>query len=103
MPQAMSTLQAMSLAAGLEGDSSGFEKRLPEMIQEVCADCAVSKIARMETEVSGAVQAPRSMAWLLGGFALLAVGLAVAGVHAVGLPRGPWRSPGNGGPVPRAG
>jgi len=83
MPQAMSTLQAMSLVARLEGDSSGFEKRLPEMTKEVCADCAVSKIARMETVVAVAVQAPRSMAWLVGGFALLALGLAVAGIYGV--------------------
>jgi ABC-type antimicrobial peptide transport system permease subunit len=45
--------------------------------------CAVSKIASMATVVSGAVSAPRSLAWLVGGFALLAVMLAAAGVYGV--------------------
>ena len=67
----------------LEGDSSGFEKRLPHMIGEVCTNCAVSKIARMETVVASAVQAPRSIAWLVGGFALLALALAAAGIYGV--------------------
>lgn len=83
LAQAMSRPQVISLIARLGGDSGSFEKRLPEMIKEVCANCAVSKIARMETVVAGAVEAPRSMAWLVGGFALLALGLVVAGVYGV--------------------
>ena len=53
------------------------------MIREVCATCAVSKIAPMGTIVSGAVAAPRSLAWLVGGFALLALTLAAAGIYGV--------------------
>src|SRR2546422_10878146 len=53
------------------------------MIKEACANCAVSKIARMGAVVSGAVEAPRSTAWLVGGFALLALGLAAAGTYGV--------------------
>src|SRR5438128_7907238 len=53
------------------------------MINEVCATCAVGRIASMNTVVAGAVQAPRSMAWLVGGFALLALGLAAAGLYGV--------------------
>jgi len=83
LAQAMSPPQTISLASRLAGDSAGFEKRLPEMIKEVCAFCAVSKIAPMETVVSGAVEAPRSTAWLVGGFALLALVLAAAGIYGV--------------------
>src|SRR5260221_10799182 len=73
----------ISLIARLESEPASFEKRLPEMIQEVCANCAVSKIARMGAVVSSAMEAPRSMAWLVGGFALLALGLAAAGIYGV--------------------
>jgi putative ABC transport system permease protein len=83
LAQAQSPPQTLSLVARLEGDSSGFERRLPMMIAEVCANCAVSKIVRMEAVVAGAVQAPRSTAWLVGGFALLALGLAAAGIYGV--------------------
>jgi putative ABC transport system permease protein len=83
MAQAMSTPRAISLIARLDGEPGSFEKGLPGMIREVCASCAVSKIVRMETVVERAVQAPRSMAWLAGGFALLALGLAAAGIYGV--------------------
>ena len=83
MAQAMSTPQTISLVARLGGSPAGFEKHLPEMIKEVCANCAVSKIAPMETIVSGAVEAPRSIAWLVGGFAVFALVLAAAGIYGV--------------------
>jgi putative ABC transport system permease protein len=83
MAQAMMTPQSISLVARLGGEPDRFEKRLPEMVREVCATCAISKIARMETVVAAAVAAPRSMAWLVGGFALLALGLAAAGIYGV--------------------
>lgn len=83
LAQGIMTQQVISLIARLGGDSGSFEKHLPKLIQEVCASCAVGKIARMETVVAAAVEAPRSMAWLVGGFALLALGLAAAGVYGV--------------------
>jgi predicted permease len=83
LAQAMSIPRSISLIARLDGDPVGFEKHLPEMIKEVCANCAVSKIARMEAILARAVEAPRSMAWLGGGFALLALGLAAAGTYGV--------------------
>jgi predicted permease len=83
MAQAIAPPQAISLIARLGGDSGSFQKRLPKMVQEVCASCAVGKVARMETVVAAAVEAPRSMAWLVGGFALLALGLAAAGIYGV--------------------
>ena len=83
MAQALFPPRTISLIARVEGNSGSFEKRLPEMIKEACANCAVSKIARMGAVVSGAMEAPRSMAWLVGGFALLALGLAAAGIYGV--------------------
>jgi ABC-type antimicrobial peptide transport system permease subunit len=83
MAQAMQIPQSVSLVVRLGGEPGSFERRLPEMIKEVCPNCAVSKIARMETVVAASVAAPRSMAWLVGGFALLALGLAAAGIYGV--------------------
>jgi putative ABC transport system permease protein len=83
LAQAMSRPQTISLIARLGGGPGGFERRLPEMIKEVCASCAVSKIGAMDTVVVRAIEAPRSMAWLVGGFALLALGLAAAGIYGV--------------------
>ncbi|HXB75118.1 MAG TPA: ABC transporter permease [Candidatus Acidoferrales bacterium] len=95
LAQAMGPPQTMALVArlvdrpvaspvaGHGSDPGAFEKRLPEMIKEVCPNCAVSKIALMETVVSGAVETPRSMAWLVGGFAVLALALAAAGIYGV--------------------
>ena len=69
--------------ARVGNDPSAFEQALPRIIREVCATCAVSKIAPMARLVSGAVAAPRSLAWLVGGFALLALTLAAAGIYGV--------------------
>jgi putative ABC transport system permease protein len=83
MAQALFTPQSVSLIVRLGSGLGDFEKRLPEMVGEVCPNCAVSKIARMKTIVAGAVAAPRSMSWLVGGFALLALVLATAGIYGV--------------------
>jgi predicted permease len=81
--QAVNFSQEFSIVARFSGDPAAFEKRLPAMIQQVCPNCAVSKIATMEQVVAGAVEAPRSTAWLVGGFALLALGMAAAGIFGV--------------------
>ena len=81
LAQATAAPRAISLAVRIAGDSAAFERRLPAMIGEICGNCAVSKIARMDAVVANAEQAPRSMAWLVGGFALLALGMAFS-VHA---------------------
>ncbi|MBZ5581237.1 MAG: ABC transporter permease [Acidobacteriia bacterium] len=75
--------QTVSLAVRFRGDPGAFEKRLPGMIQEVCAACAVNRIAPLDAVVARAVETPRSTAWLVGGFALLALGLAAAGTYGV--------------------
>jgi predicted permease len=83
LTQATTTPQNLALVARVGNDPSALEQGLPRMIREVCATCAVSKIARMDSIVSGAVAAPRSLAWLVGGFALLALTPAAAGIYGV--------------------
>jgi len=74
---------SLSVVARIDGRPEGFEQRLPAMIQAVCANCAVSKIARMETVAAGATEAPRSTTRLVSGLALLALVLAAAGIYGV--------------------
>jgi predicted permease len=75
--------QQLALIARFAGDPAPFERRLPAMIAAVCPNCAVSKIAGMQAVVDGAVEAPRSTAWLVGGFALLALGMAGTGIFGI--------------------
>jgi len=83
LAQLFSLPRALSLVARVSGNSSTFEKQLPQMVNQLCGTCPVSKIARMESVVAAAVQAPRSTASLIGGFALLALMLAAAGIYGV--------------------
>jgi predicted permease len=83
LSQATTTPRNLALVARLGNDPAAFEQGLPRMIREVCATCAVSKIAPMGTVVSGAAATPRSLAWLVAGFALLALTLAAAGIYGV--------------------
>jgi putative ABC transport system permease protein len=79
----VATPRSFSVVARLAADPGAFERNLPSMVRQVCANCAVSKISRMESVVAAAVNAPRSTAGLVGGFALLALGLAAAGIYGV--------------------
>ena len=83
LAQAIASPQNLALVARMGNDPSAFERALPAIVRQVCATCAVSRIAPMATAISEAVAAPRSLAWLVGGFALLAVMLAAAGVYGV--------------------
>jgi putative ABC transport system permease protein len=82
LTQAPTHPRSLALVARVGNDPSAFEQALPGIIREVCGTCAV-KVASMANMVSGAIAAPRSLAWLVGGFALLAVMLAAAGVYGV--------------------
>jgi predicted permease len=83
LTQFIGTPQQLAIVARVAGNPASFERRLPAMIKEVCANCAVSKIAPMQSVISNAVEAPRSTAWLVSGFALLALGMAAAGIFGV--------------------
>jgi hypothetical protein len=78
--QTVAPLGELSLIARVAGDTAAFEKHLPMLVREVCPTCALSKIAEMQTVVDNAVETPRSTAWLVGGFALLALAMAAAGI-----------------------
>jgi putative ABC transport system permease protein len=69
LPQALSPLDTLALAIRVEGDAAALQKSLPGMVREVCGECAVSKVARMENVV--------------GLFAALALGMAAAGIYGV--------------------
>jgi putative ABC transport system permease protein len=81
--QATTGPRNLALVARVSNDPSAFERSLPRLAREVCATCAVSQVARMETVVSGAAAAPRSLAWLVGSFAAIALLLAAAGIYGV--------------------
>ena len=81
--QATTVPRNLALVARVSNDPSAFERSLPRLAREVCATCAVSQVARMETVVSGAAAAPRSLAWLVGSFAAIALLLAAAGIYGV--------------------
>jgi putative ABC transport system permease protein len=81
--QSFNLTQEFALLIRFTGDPAALEKRLPAMVQQVCPNCAVSRIAAMDQVVAGAVEAPRSTAWLVGAFALLALGMAAAGIFGI--------------------
>ena len=81
--QATTVPRNLALVARVSNDPSAFERSLPRLAREVCATCTVSQVARMETVVSGAAAAPRSLAWLVGSFAAIALLLAAAGIYGV--------------------
>jgi putative ABC transport system permease protein len=82
-PQTTAIPRNLAMVVRVGNDPAAFEQSLPRMAREVCAACAVSQIARMETIVSGSADAPRSLAWLVGGFAAIALLLAAAGIYGV--------------------
>jgi putative ABC transport system permease protein len=83
LAQATAPPQNLALVARLGNDPAGFEQALPSIVHSACPTCAVSKIASMDAVVSDATAAPRSLAWLAGAFAALAVMLAAAGIYGV--------------------
>jgi predicted permease len=83
MAQAPQGADPLSLIAQVQGDPTQFEQALGGLVHEVCASCAVSRVARMEQVVARALETPRSTASLVGCFAVLALLLAAAGIYGV--------------------
>ncbi len=85
LPMAQSVWDATpaSLVVRTDGDPDALRKALPGMVSEVCGSCAVSKVAGMRDVVRRAVETPRSTAWLVGGFATLALVMAAAAIYGV--------------------
>jgi len=81
--QAFAIREPLSLALRIDGDPGSIERALPTLVQEVCSTCAVSKIATMQQVIHQAAEGSRSLAWLVAGFALLALGIASAGIYGV--------------------
>ncbi|MBY0507186.1 MAG: ABC transporter permease [Bryobacteraceae bacterium] len=83
MTQAITPPPSLFVAARLAGDASAFSRRLPGLAREVCASCAVTRVLPLEAVVTSATRAPRSLAWLVTGFALLALAMAAIGIYGV--------------------
>jgi predicted permease len=83
LAQAPFVPRTISVIARLETAPGSFERGLPRLVREVCANCAVGRVAAMSTIVDAATAAPRSTTWLVASFALLALALAAAGIYGV--------------------
>lgn len=83
LAQAITPPGKLSLLVRVQGEAGAVERQLPQVAAEVCANCALAKIARMETVVGRSLRAPRSLAWLISGFAALALVMAAAGIYGV--------------------
>ncbi len=83
MSQARAHTMPVSLVTRVDGRGAGLEKALAGLVHEVCRTCAVSQVRTMEEVVAGAAAEPRSTAWLMGGFAMLALAMAAAGIYGV--------------------
>jgi predicted lysophospholipase L1 biosynthesis ABC-type transport system permease subunit len=83
LAQGMVTPQKLALAVRVESGAEAVERQLPGLVAELCSQCAVSNVARMESVVATAASAPRSIAWLVGSLAGLALLMAAAGIYGV--------------------
>jgi len=83
LAQAVTTVSALKLAIRLTGDPTALARQLPALIRAECPTCATSQVMPMDEWMARSTQAPRSLASLVGGFALLALAMAAIGIYGV--------------------
>jgi len=83
LPQAVSQPKSLALVFRVAGPVGGLASELRDQAEAVCPGCAVSRFETMERVTARASKAPRSLAWLVAGFAGVALLLACAGVFGV--------------------
>lgn len=65
------------------GDAGGIVSELRPAIWDVAPDLPIPRVTRLGERISGSLAEPRFRALLIGGLALLAAVLAIAGVYAL--------------------
>ena len=76
------TPRSMVVVMKTESDPRGFVPRLREAVRAIDPNLPLAEIRTMADVEARALAEPRLTAWLLGGFALLALALAAIGIYA---------------------
>jgi putative ABC transport system permease protein len=79
----LGAMREIALLARGEGDGQGMINSLRGVIRRLDAEMPFYQVRTMEQVVDGSVATPRSLAWLLSGFALSGLMLAAIGVFGV--------------------
>ncbi len=82
-PSAIFTRGSVVVAVRTRDDSDAFAQRLRETVWSVDPDMPITSLARLSDSISALSAQPRLLAWLLGGFALLAAVIGAVGVYSV--------------------
>ena len=76
-------VRELALLARVEGDASGIVNTLRSAIRQLDAELPFYQVRTMEEVVDASMATPRSLAWLLSGFAVSGLLLAAIGVFGV--------------------
>jgi len=83
LPHRQSSGNAMFLALRTSVDPLDLAAAVRQEVWAISHDLAISEIQTMEQIVSRSYQQPRFLFWLVGIFAVLALGLALVGIYSV--------------------